>query len=191
MFRLFCCSKKRMHWRIAIIWLDFGQFIKSLNVLIYNFVAVKNLNLFFKMTSNEAHDLIYVSEVPDKGCEFLITSDGKGGLTHFYVRQKKVFQRVLLEMCRSWSVECDGKILQLNFNRHKALGYVNDAGELVLVGVSIVKVDYATRDGGYSIKTVRELPWKGGMLVPLRERQYETEEKEMFFYPGQDEIMEI
>lgn len=162
-----------------------------MNVLIYNFVAMRNLNSFCKMTSNEAHDLIYSSEVPNPDCEFLILSCEKGGLTHFYIRRKKVFERILSDLCMNWSIECGGRILQLDFCRHKALGYVNDDGELNFVGVSFVNVEYASADGGYCIKAEEELPWKGSLLVPLRERKHEIAKREIFVYPERNEIKGI
>ena len=111
------------------------------------------------MTAEKEKDLIPLSEVAEKECGLLALSDGKGGLTHFYVRTKDGFRRFLSEMCRSWSVECDGRILQLNFNRHKALCYVNDDNEAVIIGASFVRVAYAGgANGVISIRVTEEIP---------------------------------
>lgn len=140
---------------------------------------MKNLNSFFIMTAEKEKDLIPLSEVAEKECGLLALSDGKGGLTHFYVRTKDGFRRFLSEMCRSWSVECDGRILQLSFNRHKALCYVNDDNEAVIIGASFVRVAYAGgADGVISIRVTEEIPddrkaggtfW-GKSLFPARQR---------------------
>ena len=150
---------------------------------------MKNLNSFFIMTAEKEKDLIPLSEVAEKEFGLLALSDGKGGLTHFYVRTKDGFRRFLSEMCRSWSVECDGRILQLNFNRHKALCYVNDDNEAVIIGASFVRVAYAGgANGVISIRVTEEIPDDRKPEEPFGERAYSRQDKEMFYFPEEEII---
>ena len=164
-----------------------------MNLLIYNFAAMKNLNSFFVMTADGAKDFISLTEISEKECNLLVLSDENGGLTHFYVRKDDGFYRILSEMCKSWSVECAGCILQLNFNRHKALCYVTDDGCPVIIGSSFVNVSYADEnDGLVSIRTTEEIS-DGSALCRSGEESNNRfwHEKWMFYYPKQDIIRGI
>ena len=101
---------------------------------------MKDLGLFLSFSSaNDVSDFIEASKQLRK-YDLLVVRPEKSGLTHFYVRIGKMFYRILSEPCRSWSVLCHGRILQLEFNRHKALFYVDDDGKAVSLGASFVEV---------------------------------------------------
>ena len=101
---------------------------------------MKDLGLFLSFSSaNNVGDFIEASKQLRK-YNLLVVRPEKSGLTHFYVRIGKMFYRILSEPCRSWSVLCYGRILQLEFSRHKALFYVDDDGKAVSLGASFVEV---------------------------------------------------
>lgn len=142
---------------------------------------MKNLSLFLSFSSaNAVGDFIETSKQLRK-YDLLVVRPEKSGLTHFYVRIGKMFSRILSEPCRSWSVLCYGRVLQLEFSQHKALFYVDDDGKAVLLGASFVKVEYLRQDSGRTEIVLAEKCQDGKSEVCLKKRL-------LVYCPVHDEI---
>lgn len=150
---------------------------------------MKNLTFNFARESKHNPYIIICTDVlPENGnCNMLSALDGENffpfqGLANFFVTDNGGCRKVLSEFCRSFSIECGGKILQLNFNRHKALYYFNNENKPVCLGVSFTKAEYLLQESGMiAIRAVQE----------STDEDVSQEDKWMFYHPESDSISGI
>lgn len=150
---------------------------------------MKNLTFNFARVSKHNPDIIICTDMlPENGkCNMLSALAGENffpfrGLVNFFIADSCGCHQIFSEFCRSFSIECGGKILQLNFNKHKALYYFNDEKKPVCLGVSFTKAEYLPHENGMIvIRAVQESPG----------RDVSLEDKWMFYHPESDSISGI
>lgn len=146
---------------------------------------MKNLSNYFQMTSDVNENIITIPCAP-KDCNLVVVSAGKGGLIHFYVLKAKKYLRVASEMCKNFSIQCDGRILQLDFAKFSSLYYVDMKGGLVNCGHDLKNVQYFVGEQVVHIKAVQEVLVVQDVIVEdsqeaLSTKQIENEEKSLFY----------